>query len=123
MSTKRYHISLRVFLFVPVFFVSWLMLNIQPFNPNNNETVPETGAAWSIQNQREYGWPWKCIVARPVLDFDRPWDASDTRYSIHSIRIYQLAGNLLIAIVSAGVPLFVWRKARQKKLKIGHVEC
>ena len=105
MPLRKTTFGLRALL-IGIAVVAWCILTFYPDQPNMSSTIADTGAEWAFQNQREYGWPWKCAVTHPSLDTDQPWDISLVTYTIREIRAWELIGNL--AIVAALVFASLW---------------
>ncbi len=85
-------------LLVLVLGVVWLILSFYPATPNASVEVVDTGAEYVVQQQREYGWPGRCVVTRLTsTDFDRP-EVLD-HYAISETRFLALLGNLAAVVL------------------------
>ena len=51
---------------------------------------------WMISQQREYGWPWKCVIHRPATNNVKEFDIG---VDYVEVRTAHLIGNVAVAVI------------------------
>ena len=80
--------------------VAWCTLQFLPGRTNltSGENDVTYGWDWGVEHQREYGFPFKCVVTRPAANSFQPFWGLWNSWEIHKVLIFELIGNVFSAV-------------------------